>query len=121
MLYWRAVDRLDEDILPRVFHPDATVEFGTYNGPTSGFVDNTFAHLRTMQRTYHCIGNQLIDVDGDAASGEIYVFAYLTIEQEQGLTDTLLVGRYLDRCVRARPACARRHGGIQPDSVGCPV
>ncbi len=100
MLYCRAVDRLDEEILPRVFHPDATVEFGTYNGPTSGFVDNTFAHLRTMERTYHCIGNQLIEVGGDTATGEIYVFAYLTIEEDQGPMDTLLVGRYLDRYER---------------------
>jgi hypothetical protein len=100
MRYCRAVDRLDSDELPHVFHDDATVAYGTYDGPTSGFIANTFAHILTMERTFHCLGNQLIEVDGDDATGEIYVFAYISETQEGELTDTLLVGRYLDRYQR---------------------
>ncbi len=100
MLYCRAVDRLDADLLPRIFHDDATIAYGTYDGPASGFTDNIFAHLRTMERTYHCLGNQLIVVDGDQATGEIYVFAYLCTKEQDELVDTLLVGRYLDRYER---------------------
>ena len=33
MLYCRAVDRIDADLLPRIFDDDATIEFGTYDGP----------------------------------------------------------------------------------------
>lgn len=100
MLYCRAVDRLDEEVLPRIFHDDATVAYGTYDGPTSGFIDNTFAHILTMERTFHCLGNQLIEVDGDSATGEIYVFAYISEMDDGELMDTLLVGRYLDRYER---------------------
>ncbi|MGI9328102.1 MAG: nuclear transport factor 2 family protein [Pseudomonadales bacterium] len=101
MLYCRAVDRLDEAVLPRVFHDDATVAYGTYDGPTSGFIANTFAHLKTMERTFHCLGNQLIVLDGDHATGEVYVYAYICTKEDSGeLVDTLLVGRYLDRYER---------------------
>lgn len=100
MLYCRAVDRMDADLLPRIFHEDATVAYGTYDGPASGFIDNIFVRLQTMERTFHCLGNQLIVVDGDQATGEIYVFAYLCAKEQGELVDTLLVGRYLDRYER---------------------
>ena len=115
MLYCRAVDRIDADLLPRIFHDDATIEFGTYDGPASGFVDNTFAHLRTMERTFHCLGNQLITVDGDRAVGEIYVFAYLSAFEQGELMDTLLVGRYLDRYERRDGAWKISHRAFVMD------
>ncbi len=100
MYYCRAVDRLDADLLERVFHDDATVEYGVYDGPASGFVEHMFSLLEGLERTYHCIGNELVAVDGDSAVGEIYVFAYLGERSEAGLTDRILVGRYLDRYER---------------------
>jgi hypothetical protein len=71
-----------------------------YDGPASGFVANMFPLLESLERTYHCIGNELVAVDGDSAVGEIYVFAYLSERSEAGLTDRILVGRYLDRYER---------------------
>ena len=100
MRYCRAVDRLDEDELPHVFHDDATVTYGTYDGPTTGFIENMFGHIKTMERTFHCLGNQLVEVDGDKATGEIYVFAYISEIVEGETIDTLLVGRHLDRYER---------------------
>ncbi|MBH81759.1 MAG: hypothetical protein CMQ49_14720 [Gammaproteobacteria bacterium] len=100
MLYCRAVDRIDADLLPRIFHDDATVAYGTYDGPISGFAEGVLGHLQTMERTFHSLGNQLIVVDGDRAIGEIYVFAYLCTRKQEELEDTLLVGRYLDRYER---------------------
>ena len=101
MYYCRAVDRMDASLLARVFHDNATVEYGLYDGPASGFVENIFSVLETLERTYHCIGNELVNVDGDTAQGEIYVFAYMTSRGDDGeLADGLMVGRYLDRYER---------------------
>lgn len=100
MYYCRAVDRMDESLLMRVFHDDATVEYGLYDGPASGFVDNIFVTLSGLERTYHCVGNELVTIDGNVANGEIYVIAYMSSKSEGALTDGLVIGRYLDRYER---------------------
>lgn len=99
--YCRGVDRADPALLAEVFHEDATVISGAFNGNGKAFateicriVEDAFA------QTFHSIANQWVEVSGDGAVGETYVIACSTSKGEAPATDTLTGGRYIDRFER---------------------
>lgn len=116
--YARAIDRLDEDLLRSVFHPDSQHAHG-FAGPSSDpslpsspgapgdFVAYAFEVLRTLARTHHQLGNIFIELDGDDAYTETYFSAYHRMRAKgdplasDGAYDTemdwLVGGRYIDR------------------------
>jgi len=116
--YARAIDRLDEDLLRSVFHPDSQHAHG-FVGPSSDpslpsspgapgdFVAYAFEVLGTLSRTHHQLGNTLIELDGDNAYAETYFSAYHRMRAKgdplasDGAYDTemdwLVGGRYIDR------------------------
>jgi hypothetical protein len=47
-------------------------------------------------RTFHFVGNQLYDVDGDAAQGEVYCMARHLSADRHGGTDYVILIRYED-------------------------
>ena len=116
--YARAIDRLDEDLLRSVFHPDSQHAHG-FVGPSSDpslpsspgapgdFVAYAFEVLRTLARTHHQLGNIFIELDGDDAYTETYFSAYHRMRAKgdplasDGAYDTemdwLVGGRYIDR------------------------
>lgn len=97
----RAIDRCDEPLLRSLFHPDATDDHGVFHGTASDFADWVMPVLHGMRRTQHLIGNVLIDIDGDRASGESYFIAHHHLPQESGPDVFMLAaGRYLDRFER---------------------
>ncbi len=118
MTYARAIDRLDEDLLRSVFHPDSQHAHG-FVGPSSDpslpsspgapgdFVAFAFEILRTLTRTHHQLGNIFIELDGDDAYTETYFSAYHRMRAKgdplasDGAYDTemdwLVGGRYIDR------------------------
>ena len=119
--YARAIDRLDEDLLRSVFHPDSQHAHG-FVGPSSNpslpsspgapgdFVAYAFEVLGTLSRTHHQLGNTLIELDGDNAYAETYFSAYHRMRAKgdplasDGAYDTemdwLVGGRYIDRLQR---------------------
>jgi hypothetical protein len=121
MTYARAIDRLDEDLLRSVFHPDSQHAHG-FVGPSSDpslpsspgapgdFVAFAFEILRTLTRTHHQLGNIFIELDGDDAYTETYFSAYHRMRAKgdplasDGAYDTemdwLVGGRYIDRMQR---------------------
>lgn len=100
--YCRAVDRTDAELLASVFHDDATVVTGHYNGPAGEFAREITDWCRdNTLRTFHTVSNQWIDIDGDEAVGEAYVIALQTAKDESGTDqDSLVGGRYLDKYQR---------------------
>jgi len=118
MTYARAVDRLDEDLLRTVFHPDSQHAHG-FEGPSSDpglpskpgapgdFVAFAFEILGTMTHTHHQLGNIFIAVDGDDAHTETYFSAYHRMRAKgdplagdnayDTEMDWLVGGRYIDR------------------------
>ena len=75
--YCRGIDRCDLALLESVFWGDATVQYGTFDGPALEFARLTIASVRGgCQATLHVIANTLVDVSGDAAQSETYVIAY---------------------------------------------
>ena len=71
--YARAVDRLDEPLLRRVFTPDAVLE-----GPGWRFagIEQICSIIPMMQdmfvSSWHATHQQTIDLNGDEATGEVY-------------------------------------------------
>lgn len=96
----RGIDRCDAELVHSCFHPDATDDHGLFKGTAKDFVTWVIPLLETMERTQHVIGQSLIEVDGDKASGESYFVAHHTINTPDGAVLMIAAGRYLDQFER---------------------
>ncbi|WP_372730371.1 nuclear transport factor 2 family protein [Novosphingobium sp.] len=92
-LHSRGVDRADANLLGAAYHDDATVDYGFFAGPAATLVailaDAQKGALPTLHRTSNC----WIRVDGNRATSESYVIAYV----EEAELQRWVFGRYLDR------------------------
>lgn len=101
MRYCRAIDRCDEELLRSVYHADAWDNHGAFNGPASEFIPWVMDLLRRRYKaTTHAICNELVEVVGDVAHGESYVFACHRYERDGRECDWTIAGRYVDRFER---------------------
>lgn len=99
--YVRGIDRFDIDLVRSVFHPDSTEDHGPFKGLSHEWID-TFdpAEFHTVER-HHQLGQSIIELHGDVAYSETYVF--LARGKQQGGDEpnlVLLHGRYVDRLER---------------------
>lgn len=98
LLYTRGIDRHDEAIMARAYHPDATDDHGSYIGDPEGFIRHANeGHARNWNVHHHYIMNQTIDLDGATAHVETYFLA--TLRRKTGPID-IVGGRYIDRFER---------------------
>lgn len=96
--YTRGLDRHDDDIVAKAYHPGATDDHGGYIGDAAGFIRYAReGHSRNWTVHHHYITNQTIDLDGDMAHVETYFLA--TLRRESGVVD-MVGGRYVDRFER---------------------
>lgn len=98
--YARAADRGDGALLLALYHDDATVVSGSFEGPAAEFVPFAIATVRKQERTYHIFANEWFDVRGEVAVGESYCFTVATNTRNAGPMDNLSGGRYLDSYAR---------------------
>lgn len=99
--YCRGVDRGDSGLLASIFHDDATVITGAFNGPAQDFAREIVRGVaETSVRVFHSINNVWLEVAGDKAVGECYALAVQTVNGPDGMLDILVGGRYLDRFER---------------------
>lgn len=93
----RGLDRIDGELLLSAFHPGGIINVGQFDGPIEQFVPWVSGHLSKMKRTHHHIGNNLIELHGDKAFSETYIWASHDFDRDgQALTYTVC-GRYADR------------------------
>lgn len=106
MRYCRGVNRTDMDLIRSCFHPDAREDHGPTQADAMTYVDGLGERLRGFVSTYHLIGNQLIEIQGNRASHEAYFIGYHRLApDEHGVEkDVLFGGRYLS-------VVESRHGG----------
>lgn len=99
--YCRGVDRIDVDLARSVFHPDSVVDYGDmFSGSGYGFIDAIAEVHPAMETHVHQLGSITIVVDGDRAGSEAYVMARLRVRNDDGVSDTVSHGRYVDRWER---------------------
>ncbi len=101
----RGIDRIDENLLRSVLHPDATLDLGpgVFQGTGGDYVHWVLGVLQALRSSHHMITNIRVELEGDAALVESYFHGYMRIEKPIGREDVFMGGRNLDRFER-RPA-----------------
>jgi hypothetical protein len=100
--YCRAADRVDHEALRACFHPDATADYGEGVWNLDEYMDHATGMMANFIATTHNTGNQLVEVDGDAAWAEHYAVAShrWPIDAEGNTRDLTAAIRYVDRMER---------------------
>lgn len=93
----RGVDRADFPLLASAYHPDATVDYGFFNGAAHEFARILADAQKGTPVSLHRTSNIWIKVVGERAWSESYVIAYAEHATEAGAVQRLIGGRYLDR------------------------
>ncbi|WP_232491927.1 nuclear transport factor 2 family protein [Novosphingobium kaempferiae] len=99
LLYSRAIDRQDIDLLRDLYTDDATDTHGdSFDGPAEDYCAFIARAFPYMPYSGHHVCNHLIAVDGDVASGEVYGLAYHLIpSREGGQEEDFMAVRYIDK------------------------
>ena len=125
LLYSRAIDRQDVELLRDLYTEDATDSHGnSFDGPADAYCDFIKQSLPYMPYSGHHVCNHLIAVDGDEASGEVYALAYHLLPEMPakeggegedgdgtGRQEDFMAVRYIDnyrRCADGRWRFAKR-------------
>jgi hypothetical protein len=96
--YCRAVDRIDIPLGHSIWHDDAYADYGAdyYQGPGKGVIDTICRHHQSLISHSHNITNVIIDLDGDRAGSEAYVYGTMRLMRGEQLMQLGVWGRYLD-------------------------
>jgi hypothetical protein len=96
--YCRGIDRLDRSLIRSLFHADARLYYGAFEGNVDAFIDYACSVLVTIGPTAHNITNCLISVDRDIAISETYaICVHSKVRRDDDLIDWVSGVRYLDR------------------------
>jgi hypothetical protein len=99
--YARGVDRADGALLKSCYHADAVEEHGgNYTGNAHEYVDVAVPRIRQMGSMQHLLGSTHIDLDGDVAHVETYVWTFARFADGGRSLDTFTGGRLVDRFER---------------------
>ncbi len=99
--YARGVDRGDAELLRSCYHADAIEEHaGNYTGNAHVYVDGAVPRIERMGAMQHLLGSSHIDLKGDTAYVETYVWTFLRIKVDEREVDTFTGGRLVDRFER---------------------
>ncbi len=83
--YARGIDRADGALLKSCYFDDAIEEHGSsFTGRAHDYVDGAIPKVRTMGVMQHLLGNCHIELDGDRAYVETYVWTFLRVERRNG-------------------------------------
>jgi len=96
--YCRAVDRLDNPLGHGVFHEDSHADYGAdfYQGPGRGVIDAIIASHDGLLSHSHQVTNVLVEVDGERAGSESYVYGTMRMDRGGQLMQLGVWARYLD-------------------------
>ena len=96
--YCRSVDRLDLAVGHSVFHEDSHADFSPgYVGSGRGWIDYICEKHREFLHHSHQVTNVIIELDGDHAGSESYVYATLHRQDGEAVIEHAFWARYVDR------------------------
>lgn len=98
----RSLDRMDGELMKSTYWADAIEEHQDpiypdlfhYNDNAHAFVEPAMEGFKALKATQHRISNILIEVDGDKATAESYVWAYHVHTEEGVDKEGILGGRH---------------------------
>lgn len=98
----RSLDRVDGDLMKACYWEDAVEEHQDpiypeqffYNGNAHTFVPIAMKGFETLKVSHHRIANPIIELDGDTARAEAYVYAYHIHEEDGVDKEGILLGRH---------------------------
>jgi len=99
----RSIDRLDLELMKSTYWSDAIQDHQDpinpidYSGNAWEFCEFAVKALADVERTHHRLSNILIEIDGDKAYAEAYVYAYHYYKTLEGNKEGTLMGRYQNR------------------------
>jgi hypothetical protein len=100
--YFRAMDRVDDELGYSIFHEDGFGDYGPgiFTGPGRELIDWLNEYNRTLEASHHQMSNCTIHISGDRAATETYVTATLIRADQDGRVVRRVYGRYIDRMSR---------------------
>jgi ketosteroid isomerase-like protein len=99
--YARAIDRADGPLLKDCYFEDAIEEHGSsFSGPAHQYVDLAMPKVRAMGVMQHLLGNSHVELQGDVAYVETYIWTFARFTKDGRDWDTFTGGRLMDRFER---------------------
>lgn len=97
--YFRAMDRVDNEIGYSIFHDDGVGDYGPgiFSGPGRELIEWLNDYNRTLITSHHQMSNSTIEVSGNRAASETYVNATLIRQEGGDYIVRSVYGRYIDR------------------------
>jgi uncharacterized protein (TIGR02246 family) len=101
--YAAGVDRRDARMIADCFTPNARAIFAGADFGRGGeaIANKIIEIMKGWKHSTHFIGNQLVELDGDAATMETYAMAYVLAEQGGKERAVVRCLRYHDKLVRS--------------------
>jgi hypothetical protein len=82
--YSRALDRADVELMKTVYWPDGIDNHGVFNGNAAEFAEFIVREIQNwFEVTMHGLMNVHMEIDGDVACTETYLFAYHKVRAEK--------------------------------------
>lgn len=82
--YSRALDRCDVDLMRSVYWPDGTDSHGVFDGNAADFADFIIREIQEwFEVTMHGLMNVHMEIAGDRAATETYLFAYHKVRESK--------------------------------------
>jgi len=94
--YCRALDRCDVELMKSVYWPDGIDDHGVYSGNAGEFAEFIIREIQNwFEVTMHAIMNVHMEIAGDVACTEAYLFAYHKVRGDKAKVEEIFGSRYL--------------------------
>lgn len=92
--YSRALDRADVELMKSVYWPDGVDEHGVFSGNAAEFAEFIIREIQNwFEVTMHGLMNVHMEIEGDVACTETYLFAYHKVRADKA--DDIFGSRYM--------------------------
>ena len=93
--YCRALDRCDVELMRSVYWEDGHDDHGVFSGNAAEFADFIIREIQAwFEVTMHAIMNVHMEISGDVACTESYLFAYHKIRPDRAKVEEIFGSRY---------------------------